>query len=76
MRPFRSIYNTGTAEAKQKKLELLTADGFRRTVVPYRCNRVVMFQSDLFHRSDFFEFDQQAYANRRTNLTYLFGKRV
>ena len=42
--------------------------------VPYRQNRLVMFNSNLFHYSDKFEF-KSGYENRRINLTFLFGRR-
>ncbi len=42
--------------------------------VPYRQNRLVMFNSNLFHYSDKFEF-KTGYENRRINLTFLFGRR-
>jgi len=42
--------------------------------VPYRQNRLVIFNSNLFHYSDKFEF-KSGYGNRRINLTFLFGKR-
>ena len=42
--------------------------------IPYRANRVVFFDSGLFHASDSFAF-RSGYLNRRTNLTFLFGRR-
>jgi tetratricopeptide (TPR) repeat protein len=52
----------------------LEDSGARSVVVPYRCNRAVIFHSDLFHRTDdlFFRDD---YASRRINVTMLFGQR-
>jgi hypothetical protein len=43
--------------------------------IPYRANRVVFFDSRLFHASDAFSF-RAGYLNRRTNVTFLFGRRV
>ncbi|HYX16794.1 MAG TPA: tetratricopeptide repeat protein [Nostoc sp.] len=43
-------------------------------VIPYRCNRAVLFQSNLFHRSDPFYF-HDSFENRRMNITMLFGRR-
>lgn len=43
-------------------------------VVPHRQNRVVLFNSNLFHRSDSLHF-RDDYASRRMNVTMLFGKR-
>lgn len=42
--------------------------------VPYRQNRLVMFNSNYFHNTDDFEF-KKGYENRRINLTFLFGRR-
>ena len=42
--------------------------------VPYRRNRAVLFDSDLFHRTDDMDF-APGYENRRINVTMLFGER-
>jgi tetratricopeptide repeat protein len=42
--------------------------------VPYRQNRAVMFNSDLFHETGRLNF-REGYENRRINVTMLFGKR-
>ena len=42
--------------------------------VPYRRNRAVLFDSDLFHRTDDLDF-APGYENRRINVTMLFGER-
>ena len=43
-------------------------------VVPYAENRVVLFNSNLFHETDRLEF-KPGYENRRINITMLFGNR-
>lgn len=43
--------------------------------IPYRCNRAVLFHSRLFHASDAYRF-KPGYANRRVNITLLFGKKT
>jgi tetratricopeptide (TPR) repeat protein len=43
--------------------------------VPYRANRAVIFNSDLFHETASLHF-RPGYANRRINITMLFGKRI
>ena len=43
-------------------------------VVPHRQNRVVMFNSDLFHATDDIHF-REGYENRRINVTILYGER-
>ena len=45
-----------------------------KTVVPYRENRIVLFNSNLFHETDTINF-KQGYENRRINITMLFGNR-
>jgi tetratricopeptide (TPR) repeat protein len=42
--------------------------------VPYRSNRAVVFDSDLFHASDRPRF-REGYVNRRINITLLYGQR-
>jgi hypothetical protein len=44
-----------------------------RVSVPYRCNRAVLFASNLFHESDRFRF-AEGFENRRLNITMLFGR--
>lgn len=46
----------------------------KSTRIPYRCNRAVIFHSDLFHATDAFAF-RPGYENRRINITMLFGVR-
>jgi hypothetical protein len=43
-------------------------------IVPYRANRAVVFDSDLFHETDTIHF-KPGYENRRINVTLLFGRR-
>jgi hypothetical protein len=43
-------------------------------VAPYRENRAVLFESQLFHYSDASDF-AEGYENHRINLTFLFGGR-
>lgn len=43
--------------------------------VPYRSNRAVVFDSDLFHASDRPRF-RDGYASRRINVTLLYGLRA
>jgi len=43
--------------------------------VPYRANRAVIFDSDLFHETDRIQF-QEGYENRRINVAFLYGWRA
>ena len=54
--------------------KLLAADGYKNVTVPYRQNRIVIFDSKLFHKTDEFRF-KEGYENRRINLTFLYGTR-
>jgi len=44
------------------------------TTIPYRANRAIVFNSDLFHATQPLSF-AAGYANRRLNVTFLFGLR-
>ena len=55
----------------QKYLESVGNDPIH---IPYRANRAVVFDSDLFHASDNPHF-RDGYTNRRTNITMLYGLR-
>jgi len=45
-----------------------------KTKIPYRENRMVIFNSNLFHETDQYSF-KSGYENRRINVTMLFGRR-
>ena len=52
----------------------LAGAGAKPIVVPHRCNRAVIFDSDLFHETDTIRF-KDGYQNRRINITMLYGWR-
>lgn len=52
----------------------LTQAGARPHTIPYRANRAVIFDSDLFHETDRISF-REGYENRRINVTLLYGER-
>jgi tetratricopeptide (TPR) repeat protein len=52
----------------------LAESGARATKIPYRCNRAVVFDSDLFHETDTMSF-RPGYDSRRINITLLYGTR-
>ena len=54
--------------------EFLSRHQAKSTRVPYRANRAVIFDSELFHQTDRIRF-RPGYDNRRINLTFLFGER-
>lgn len=53
---------------------LLAPSGWAHVAVPYKANRMVLFDSTLLHKTDDFSF-KAGYENRRMNLTMLFGQR-
>jgi hypothetical protein len=65
-----SRYNGDTAAAR----EFLRRAGAKPAKVPYRANRAVIFDSDLFHETDRIAF-RDGYLNRRINITLLYGTR-
>lgn len=65
-----SAYNADQARIRQ----FLADTGSDKMVVPHRQNRVVLFNSDLFHETDRLAF-KPGYENRRINVTMLFGRR-
>jgi len=65
-------YNMDTTKVMK---EILEPTNFANVTVPYRENRAVIFDSALFHHTDEFTF-KEGYANRRINLTILYGDMV
>ena len=55
--------------------EYLESVGSQPTRYPYRANRAVIFDSDLFHATDQPKF-RDGYLNRRINVTLLYGNRL
>ena len=66
-----SDYNLDPAPLER----LVAREGRAPVRVPYRCNRAVIFDSSLIHESGGVCF-QSGYANRRINVTLLFGERA
>jgi Flp pilus assembly protein TadD len=63
-------YNTGESEIRA----FLKNAGANSITVPYRANRAVVFDSDLFHETDSCTF-KDGYCDRRINITLLYGWR-
>ena len=64
-------YNSDQALIRK---EIETNKG-KASVIPYRGNRIVIFNSNLFHETDSYKF-KEGYENRRINVTMLFGERA
>jgi Tfp pilus assembly protein PilF len=65
-------YNSPNAGPRIR--EFLARTGAKSITVPYRANRAVIFDSDLFHETDRITF-KEGYLNRRINITMLYGSR-
>lgn len=59
---------------KPKIMDFLRSSGASPVTVPYRENRALIFNSDLFHESDRCVF-RDNYESRRINVTFLYGHR-
>ena len=66
------IFNNPNDKTKIHE-ELRKSKGNTR-IIPYNENRAVVFNSNLFHETDTYEF-KEGYENRRINVTLLFGRR-
>jgi len=55
--------------------QYLESIGSVPTRYPYRANRALVFDSDLFHATDAPHF-REGYLNRRINITLLYGNRL
>ena len=69
---FKQYNNT---QYTSKIFEFLEAHQARKVTVPYRQNRAVIFNSDLFHETDRCVFHDD-YESRRINITMLYGYRL
>ncbi len=66
------VYNSTAFQPKIR--EFLNHSGASPVKVPYRENRALVFNSDLFHESDTCVF-RDDYESRRINITFLYGRR-
>jgi tetratricopeptide (TPR) repeat protein len=60
---------------RPKILDWLREVGAQAVRIPYRTNRAVVFNSDLFHETDEVSFKDE-YTSRRINITLLYGYRL
>ncbi|PYE03934.1 hypothetical protein DNJ72_00210 [Prochlorococcus marinus XMU1403] len=66
-------FNTFNNNEQKIREELKNSKGNTK-VIPHNENRAVIFNSNLFHETDTYEF-KEGYQNRRINVTLLFGRR-
>lgn len=67
------VYNSD--RNRQKIYDWLEQSGAKMIRIPYRANRAVVFNSDLFHETDDCSFKDD-YVSRRINITLLYGYRL
>jgi hypothetical protein len=67
-------YNKTDPATKARIDDFLAREGAAPIRIPHRQNRVVIFNSDLFHRTDDIRF-RAGFVNRRINVTMLYGHR-
>lgn len=61
-------------EQKQQQFQQVIAEPDAQSFrVPYRCNRAVLFNSNVLHGTDTIDF-KPGYENNRINMTFLYGK--
>ena len=65
---FDSYNNKDNSPLIRKMLKDNNVDSM---VIPYKENRAVIFNSQLFHETDDFDFNE-SYENRRINITFLY----
>ena len=63
-------YNTNQTRIR----DYIAEHNYGEVVVPHNENRMVLFNSNLFHETDKISF-KPGYENRRINVTMLFGYR-
>ena len=66
-------YDSYNNDSIKMREEIKKSKG-KQTIIPYKENRAVFFNSSLIHESDSYEF-KEGYENRRINVTILFGHR-
>jgi len=64
----RTIADTTGCQAYLRRM------GAKPVTIPYRANRAIVFSSALFHETDRMHF-KDGYADRRINITMLYGRR-
>jgi len=68
-------WDFGALNAEPERIwSFLNSSGIDPVVIPYRQNRAVIFNSDLFHATSSLRF-RPGYESRRINVTMLFGQR-
>ncbi len=68
-------YNSVEPKPEKKRLEMLGKSKVSPIYVPYRQNRMVIFDSKFLHKTDKFQF-KEGYENRRMNVTLLHSENI
>ena len=68
-------YTFADIQSESVGSEFVSAEPHLNYTIPYRRNRIVIFDSILWHMTDTMNF-KKGFKNRRINLTFLFGRSV
>ena len=66
-----SFDSYNSLDSSPEILKMLNDNSISSKVIPYKENRAVIFNSQLFHATDDFSFEE-SYENRRINITFLY----
>ena len=69
----KDYFYAGPEQIDRLHEELISAPDAVPATIPYRCNRAMLFYSDVLHRSDRMQF-KDSYTQRRVSITYLYGQ--
>ena len=69
----RRFFRARGEEQMRVSLERIAEPDARRGYVPYRCNRAMIFRSNVLHKTERLKF-RAGYADRRVSITFLYGK--
>lgn len=65
-------FRTSVEERVQTSLARIAEPDAERGYVPYRCNRAMIFRSNMLHKTERLKF-KPGYVNRRVSITFLYG---
>jgi tetratricopeptide (TPR) repeat protein len=68
----RNYYGRDRAWQRDYVLQRLAGQDGNSEIIPYRCNRAVIFDSRLIHQTEEFDFDE-SHTGRRANITIAYG---
>jgi hypothetical protein len=72
-RVLESHFQTNVQQQRQHAQTLINRPDARSEYVAYGCNRALLFDSNVLHKTHTQRF-AEGYANRRVNVTFLYGR--